>query len=74
MHRNEIRLPLDLNKPEDARTYIQAWVDHGDFRFQSPGGPKLLEEGTDEDLLRVAKQLFLYADERPVSGSFVWAN
>lgn len=49
---------LDLNRPEDAQAYILTWTEDG-TEFVGC---------TDEDYLRVAKQLFLYCDPRPALG------
>lgn len=51
---------LDLDRPEDARTYIQGWIE---------GGENIVL-ATDEEYLLLAKQLFLYCDPRPVLGEF----
>jgi hypothetical protein len=60
---------LDLNRPDDARRYIQSWVEL-DIAMGSPYGPVSLHDGTDADFLRIAKQLFLYCDPRTPLGKF----
>lgn len=56
---------FDLNKPEDARAYVLLWVDQDALQY---GAPIEMLNGTDEDFIRVAKQLFLYADKRNTVG------
>jgi len=56
---------LDLNKPDDARKYILAWA--ASQNDMNPP-PAVIEEGTDEEVKYVARQLFLHADERPPLG------
>lgn len=58
----------DLNTPEDAKAYIQAWVDRGEVMMGTREIPSILDDGTEEDFLLVAKQLFLFCDERPPLG------
>jgi hypothetical protein len=50
---------FELN-PDQARRYIQAWINRGEL----VEGNCRLDDATDEDLVRVAKQLFLYCDEK----------
>lgn len=54
---------LDLNDAKDARTYVRNWIIRGDLRLGTLEFPIRMEDGTDQDFLRVAYQLFLYCDE-----------
>jgi hypothetical protein len=56
---------LDLNKAEDARRYVIAYVNQ---REAGKVAPQKLMNLTDEDILRMAKQLFLYCDPRKAAG------
>jgi hypothetical protein len=60
---------LDLNDPADARIYIQAWVDLGDTVLGTIERPVTFQDDSDEEMLRVAKQLFMYCDQRQVFGT-----
>jgi len=52
---------LDLNDPADARVYLATQVSMDD------GQPVLEEGSTDEDAVRLAQRIFLYASTlRPV--------
>lgn len=53
---------LDLNKPADALVYIKGWIEADDAPLIR------LEEGTSEDYLRVAMQLFVFYDPREPAG------
>ena len=59
----------DLNNPKDAKAYILTWVDAGELQMERDSLPMLIETGADEDMLRVAKQLFMFCDPRPAQGS-----
>lgn len=60
---------LDLNQPSHARIYIKTWVDTGELVIGvTPIDQLRLDHASDEDNLRVAKQLFLYCDPRPPLG------
>jgi hypothetical protein len=59
---------LDLNRPEDAREYIDVWRRQGELVLEDHGQPAHIKDFTDEDHLRVAKQLFLYCDPRDPLG------
>ena len=57
---------LDLNNPADAREYVLGWIEEGSegqietrLRF---------EQSSDEEIMRVARQLFLHHDPRPEQG------
>lgn len=56
--------PLDLNKPEDAKAYIESWIEPGDISTHRSRVTR-----NDEDYILVARQLFLYCDPRPIAGS-----
>lgn len=57
---------LDLNDPRDAWEYIRRWaVSQGDV---GPRTPEVLKVGTEDELLHMAMQLFLYADKRQPAG------
>jgi hypothetical protein len=53
----------DLNNPNDAKEYIRYWVKHKDLRLGTPEVPIRLEDGTDQDFLKVAYQLFVFCDD-----------
>jgi hypothetical protein len=53
---------LDLNEPRDARRYVFDWVKRGDLRLGTDEVQVRLEEGTDDDFIRVARELFLFCD------------
>lgn len=60
---------LDLNNPRDARTYILTWAVSGKLNLEKDAWPMVVESGAEEDLLRVAKQLFLFCDPRQAQGA-----
>lgn len=56
--RNEVAHMLDLNDPKDARLYVARWVE------DPTEADELLKGVNDEELLKLARQLFLYHDPR----------
>jgi hypothetical protein len=56
-------MALDLNNPQDAKAYVRDWVKRGNLRLGTPENPIRMEDGSDQDFLRVAYQLFLFCDE-----------
>jgi hypothetical protein len=55
---------LDLNKPKDARKYVEEWAARGGYLLDDVD-PDL----DDFDILMLARQLFLYAEEALALGS-----
>lgn len=62
-------MTLDLNKPQDAKKYLITWVEAGWLDLERNGCPSIIDDGTDEELTKIAKQLFLYCDPRPSPGA-----
>lgn len=60
---------LDLNTPLGARIYIRTWIEAGRLTTENNLKPKILEDGSVQEQLMAAKQLFLYYDDRPSIGS-----
>lgn len=56
---------LNLNDPKDAKSYVLSFIDYERIPFPDP---RILAEGTDDDFLLIAKQLFLFADSRQALG------
>lgn len=61
-------MTLDLNKPKDARRYIEQWIESGDLVVGATELSVIYEMGTDLDFLRVARELFTKCDEREALG------
>lgn len=62
---------LDLNNPHDAEIYVLDWIAKRDSNIERDKLMSLeIEDGTPEDTLMLAKQLFLYCDEREPLGSY----
>lgn len=61
-------LPLDLNDPDDARAYVLGWVDAGALTGGTAEITLRFAQCSDEEIMRVARQLFLHHDPRPVLG------
>lgn len=58
---------IDLNDPDDARAYVLGWLDAGSI--VGPAEVTLrFAQCSDEEIMRVARQLFLHHDPRPVLG------
>lgn len=64
-------MALDLNNPKDAETFILDWLARGDPTLEREKLTSLeIEDGNEADMLRLAKQLFLYCDERDPLGRY----
>lgn len=58
---------LDLNDPQDARTYVCYRVKRGNVRLGDAATEARMEDGSDQEFLRVARELFLHCCERDSS-------
>lgn len=56
---------LDLNEIEDAKIYIRSWIERDQYSLGEDSG---ILKGDEEDILRVARQLFLFHDLTPIAG------
>lgn len=58
---------IDLNDPDDARAYVLGWIDAGSL--VGPAEVTLrFAQCSDEEIMRVARQLFLHHDTREALG------
>jgi hypothetical protein len=59
---------LDLNLITDAKQYVRMWIESGEWMPSDPESPVRFKDGSDEDVLHVARQLFLLCDLRQDEG------
>lgn len=59
---------IDLNDPDDARAYVLGWIDAGSLVGDTPEVTLRFAQCSDEEIMRVARQLFLHHDMREALG------